>query len=128
VERILIVDDEQGIRDVMTLFLEDLGYEVLTAETGEEAIKVVEKERPPLVLLDMTLPGMNGMATLQKLLALDKHIGVVMATGQIDEKLAKESIQLGAYDYVLKPFDLKHLELVVKTRLLMTDGKKAADD
>lgn len=127
-ERILIVDDEQGIRDVMTLFLEDLGYEVLTAETGEEAIKVVEKERPPLVLLDMTLPGMNGMATLQKLLALDKHIGVVMATGQIDEKLAKESIQLGAYDYVLKPFDLKHLELVVKTRLLMTDGKKAADD
>ncbi|GEM_PF-6752591 len=70
-------------------------------------------------LLDVVMPGLGGLATLKKLLEIDPKLGVVMATGQQDDQTVKQAIELGASGYVLKPFDLLYLELVVLSRLMI---------
>ena len=80
---------------------------------------LVQKERPAMILLDVSMPGMGGIATLRKIREIDSDVGVVMATSIRDEQTAKEASELGAHAYVLKPFDLQYLELVVLTRLVV---------
>lgn len=92
---------------------------VLEAGNGQDAIEIVKKEKPALMLLDVSMPGMNGIETLRKIREFNTEIGVVMATANEDESTAKEAAELGSYQYVLKPFDMKYLELVVLTRLFM---------
>ncbi len=118
-EKILVVDDEATIRSLLTAFLNEKGYIALEAKSGQEAIEIVKAEKPDLMLLDVNMPGMSGIETLRKIREFNKEIGVVMATANQDEATAKEAAELGSYQYVLKPFDLKYLELVVMTRLLM---------
>ncbi len=118
-EKILIVDDEENICSLLKYFFEKKGYPTITAHNGEEAIALVEKERPSMILLDVMMPGMDGILTLRKIREIDPKVGVVMATGSQDELIAKEASALGSYAYVLKPFDLKYLELVVLTRLVI---------
>ncbi len=116
--KILIVDDEEGIRGVLKDFFESKGFRTFTAKNGEEALAYVEREKPSMILLDVMMPGMDGILTLKKIREIDPAVGVVMATGIQDEQLAKEATELGAYAYCVKPFDLQYLELVVLTRLL----------
>jgi len=71
-----------------------------------------------LVLLDIKMPGMDGISTLKRIKEIDKNIGVVMITGFPEAENAKEAMELGAYDYIVKPFDLTYLKLVVLTKLL----------
>lgn len=118
-EKILIVDDEENIRAMLKYFFEGKGYPTITAQNGQEAIALVEKERPSMILLDVMMPGMDGITTLRKIREIDPKVGVVMATGSHDEGIAKEAAALGSYAYVLKPFDIQYLELTVLTRLLM---------
>lgn len=118
-EKILVVDDEVTIRQFLVTFLMDKGYDVIEARSGEEAVELVRKEKPNLMLLDMNMPGIDGLETLRRIRQFDKEIGVVMATANQDEEIARKAAELGSYQYVLKPFDLKYLELVVLTRLLM---------
>jgi len=118
-EKILVVDDEENIRTLLKKFLSNKGYDVLTAANGEEAVKMVQDERPSMVLLDITMPGMDGILTLKKIREIDRHVGVVMATSVQDAGVAREAVRLGAYAYVLKPFDFQYLEMAVLTRLLM---------
>ncbi|MBN1688030.1 MAG: response regulator [Candidatus Omnitrophica bacterium] len=119
-EKILVVDDEETVRRFLSEFFERKGFEVLAVASGEEAIQAVRDEKPAMVLLDIVMPGMDGIVTLRKIREIDPKVGVVMATGLQDEMLARDATQLGAYAYVVKPFDLKYLELVVLTRLVIS--------
>jgi two-component system, response regulator, stage 0 sporulation protein F len=118
-EKILVVDDEEPIRNFLTDFFTRKGFTVLQASRGEEAVAITQKEKPSIILLDINMPGMDGLLTLKKIREFDKNVGVVMATSVQDEQIATEAAQLGSYHYVLKPFDLQYLELVVMTRLLI---------
>ena len=118
-QKILIVDDEEGVRKYLSLFFQRKGYETLTAQNGEEAIRIVQEKRPPMILLDIRMPGVDGIETLRKIRILDAQAGIVMAIAVQDEQVAKEAMALGAYAYAIKPFDMQYLELVVLTRLLL---------
>ena len=120
INTILIVDDEENMRELLKTFFEGKGFRILTAKNGEEALLWVKKEHPTMILLDVTMPGMDGILTLKKIREIDPQVGVVMATGIQDEAVAQEATSLGAYAYVLKPYDLKYLELVVLTRVVMS--------
>jgi len=117
--KILVVDDDKTVRGFLELFLKTKGLtSVVSAESGEEAIKIVEREDVKLILLDVMLPGMNGVEVLRKIKAINKDISVIMITGYPDEEKAKEAIREGVYDYIIKPFDLFYLELILLTKLI----------
>ncbi len=118
-ETILVVDDEEPIRKLLLDFFGRKGYRMLGAKNGEEALHQVRTEKPFVILLDVKMPGMDGILTLKKIREIDPEVGVVMTTSVQDEEIAREATALGAYHYVLKPFDLKYLELVVYTRLVI---------
>jgi len=111
--RILLVDDEIEILDALTEHLEGEGYAVTRALDGGEALLKVQNERPDLVLLDLGLPGINGLEVLRRLRRDHPRIPVVMLTGLDDEALARSTLQMGAVDYIRKPFDLGRLGTVV---------------
>ena len=113
----MIVDDEEGIRNLLKSFFEEQGFPIVTARTGEEAIELVTKEKPSVILLDVTMPGMDGIVTLRKIREINPTVGVVMATSIQDEQTTQQAADLGAHAYVLKPFDLQYLQLVVLSRL-----------
>lgn len=119
-KQILIVDDDPSIRKLLALFFERKGFEILQASSGEEAIGIVKQGKVLMVLLDVTMPGMDGLITLKMIKEINPAIGVVMATGIQDEAIAQQATQLGAYAYVMKPFDMQYLDLVVTTRLLLS--------
>ena len=111
--RLLLVDDEVEILDALTEHLEHEGYAVARAVDGEEALRKVQNERPDLVLLDIRMPGINGLEVLRRLRRDHPRVPVVMLTGLDDEALGRSTLQMGAVDYILKPFDLGHLSRVV---------------
>lgn len=110
--RILVVDDEQGVRESMRLILRD-DYEVLLAGSGEEALQMAAESPPHAVLLDLVLPGIDGLETLERLRGSAPTTPVIMVTATRTVKTAVAAIKLGAYDYVQKPFDFDDLRIVV---------------
>ncbi len=116
---ILIVDDEESVRGTLKNFFKNKGYKILEAENGEKALQFVDSEPVSVVLLDVHMPGMDGITTLQKLLERYPKLGIVMATGKHDDERVKKALELGAYGYVLKPFDFLYLDLVVMSKLAM---------
>lgn len=117
--KILVVDDDQAVRDFLGRFLKQKGYtSVQLVPTGEEALKLIEKQDIDLVLLDIKLPGMNGVEVLRKLKKLKPDTGVIMITAFPDEEIGKDALKEGASDYIMKPFDLAYLELSVFTKLV----------
>ena len=116
---ILIVDDESSIRALLREFFKTKRFRVVEAENGAQAVELVKREPPTAVLLDVSMPEMDGLTTLQKLLEIHPTLGVVMATGQRDDATIEKAMSLGAYGYVLKPFDLLYLELVVLSKLMI---------
>ena len=123
-ERILVVDDEIEVCNSLKRFLsiKGKGYEVDTANSGKEAVRKVKENRPHIVLLDIIMPGMSGIDTLKEIKKIDPNIGVIMATAVADEEIAKRALQLGAYDYILKPFDLNYLETVLMVKIIDVIG------
>jgi DNA-binding response OmpR family regulator len=111
--KILLVEDEIEILDAITEYLEREGYAVTRAVDGAEALRRVDTERPDLVLLDVGLPGLSGLEVLRRLREDHPRVPVVMLTGLNDEAQARRTLQMGAVDYVRKPFDLGHLSRVV---------------
>ncbi len=111
--RILVVDDEVMVCDLLKDFLILKGYEVFTASDGYIAINKVKKLSPHLVLLDIVMPGISGVEVLKEIKKLNPKTGVIMITAVPDQGIITESIDLGAYDYIRKPMDLKHVENVV---------------
>jgi len=111
--RILLVEDEREIRDLLTEHLEREGYAVIQAVDGERALHSITDERPDLILLDIMLPGLNGLEVLRRVRRDHPKIPVIMLTGINDEVLARSTLKMGAVDYVQKPFDPRHLSRVV---------------
>ena len=122
---ILIVDDEPSIRALLREFFKTKRFRVVEAENGAQAVELVKRETPTAVLLDVSMPEMDGLTTLQKLLEIHPKLGVVMATGQRDDATIEKAVSLGAYGYVLKPFDLLYLELVVLSKLMIAGAPGA---
>jgi two-component system, response regulator, stage 0 sporulation protein F len=115
--RILIVDDEQSVRDVLTEYFVEQGYSVETAGDGQEALTLVQASVPDLVLLDVRMPGIDGVETLRRLRAIAKDLAVIMVTANEDVGLARDTLKLGALDYVAKPFDFVYLERAIMAGL-----------
>jgi two-component system response regulator AtoC len=113
---ILVVDDEPGIRESFRLILGD-EYDVLEAGDGAQALKLVRAREVNLVLLDIRLPGMDGIEVLERIKALDEHVGVVLVTAVNAVRIAVGAIKLGAYDYLTKPFDVEEILSVVRRAL-----------
>lgn len=117
--RILVVDDEEVIRTVLSRFLKSKGYEVVTAVNGVEALEKVKKERPHLILLDIRMPELDGFGVLKAVHAIDREVAVMMITANSDIEEARKTMEMGACDYIIKPFHLDYLETTVITKLLM---------
>ncbi|MEK6765734.1 MAG: response regulator [Planctomycetota bacterium] len=117
--KILVVDDEVWACDPIKRFLEKKGYDVTVAHSGEDALEKVKNEKPDLMLLDIRMPGMDGMEALRRIREFDKDVGIIMVTAVKDEGMAKDAIKKGADEYVTKPIDLNHLETTVLVDLTM---------
>ena len=111
---ILLVDDEEDIRDVLTLSLSDLGYRVVCAENGREALDRFRQEMPPLVLTDIKMPAMDGIELLKHIKREAPETEVIMITGHGDMELAIESLRYEAADFITKPINVKALEIALK--------------
>jgi len=112
--RLLLADDEEGLRKVLGIALEDSGYEVLTAENGEEALKIFRRSRPAIVMTDIKMPGMDGIELLQKIKQEAPDTEVIMITGHGDMELAIKSLKYEATDFVTKPINDDVLEIALK--------------
>jgi len=116
-ETILIVDDEEGIRTALGGILEDEGYKTLFAVDGVEALAIARQEAPDLVLLDIWMPRMDGLETLQKLKELYPGLTVIMMSGHGTIETAVRSTKLGAYDFIEKPLSLEKIIISVNNAL-----------
>jgi two-component system nitrogen regulation response regulator NtrX len=116
---ILVVDDEASICQSLTGILTDEGYEVWTAGSGEDAIKMIDDETPDLVLLDIWLPGMDGIKTLETIKAAHPELRVVMMSGHGTIETAVKATKLGAFDFIEKPLSLEKVILVIHHALDM---------
>lgn len=114
---ILIVDDEETIRFSIKEFLSGLGYDVIVAETSEQALEKICEFLPDLVLLDLRLPNMGGIELLEKVKTKDPTALIIVMTGYGSIDSAVEAMKAGAYDYLEKPFKTEHLKLVVEKAL-----------
>jgi len=112
--KILVVDDEYLIRWTLQKNLEKAGYGVVSAETGEEALRKIGEEAPALVLLDFKLPGMDGFEVLERALKIDQNITPIMITASEDVDSVVRAMKLGAFDYITKPFDFAKVLLSVE--------------
>ncbi len=108
--KVLVVDDEPEAVELLVEFLSSKGYEVLTATSGEEALRRVREDRPHLVLLDIRMPKMSGLDVLRRIREIDAEMGVIMVTAVNEEDVGRQALELGAFDYIVKPLDLKYLE------------------
>lgn len=115
--KLLIVDDEHDICDFVTNFFRERGFLVFAALNGEEAISITKKERPDIVLLDIKMEGMDGIAVLKHLKGFDKNLKIIMVTALEDRDKMDEACKLGACDYITKPLVLDYLEEAVEKNL-----------
>lgn len=115
--RILVVDDEPRLREVVTMLLRGRGHDVVSVESGEAAVERYRASAPDLVLLDITLPGMTGVDTLERLRELDAGVLAVFLTASGTIQSAVKAIRAGGYDYLTKPFDNDDLVLAVDRAL-----------
>ena len=114
---ILIVDDEQSIREILMEALADVGYQTLDSANGEEALVVIERNPVDVVLTDIEMPAMNGFQLLEQVRERHPDIDVVMATGVLDAQVAVNAIRQGAADYVTKPFNFDEVDIVLQRTL-----------
>ncbi len=108
--KVLIIDDEKPTLAMFQLFLEAYGFEVLTAEKGEEGIEVFKAEHPSIVFTDIKMPGIDGFEVLKRIKALSPESVVIVITGHGDKDLAKRALDLKATDFIYKPVQKEALD------------------
>jgi putative two-component system response regulator len=114
---VLVVDDEDGIRQALDRFLVRLGYRVVEAASGAAALERIASDRPHALLCDIRMPNMTGVELVPKALAADSDLAIIMLTAIDEPRTAIECMKLGAYDYLIKPVDLDELELSLQGAL-----------
>ena len=124
--KILVVDDEIAVCKQLRKFLESKGYSVVEAHSGDEALSVYKKERPDVVLLDIRMPRKDGLETLRELMVLDPKVKVIMVTAVLERELAGQADVEKALNYIAKPINLEHLELVLETQIVLRQNGKLA--
>jgi two-component system response regulator (stage 0 sporulation protein F) len=116
--KLLVVDDEPGICDILKKTFSPIGFTVLTAINGLDALSIVKKERPKIIFLDIRMLGMSGLEVLKEVKKIDRTIKVIMVTVMDDELTKQEARRLGADDFVTKPFNSEYLEEVARREVL----------
>jgi DNA-binding NtrC family response regulator len=119
---ILVVDDDSLVRQTFGEVLAASGYEVTLADSGMAALALLDAAQPDVVLLDIAMPGMNGLDTLARIISRRPRLPVVMITGYADIDLATEAVRRGAADYVHKPVDLDDLARSVAVQMSTGDA------
>jgi putative nucleotidyltransferase with HDIG domain len=131
-EHILVVDDEEAIREIVTTLLESQGFSCTPASNGKVALQYLNGRSPDLVLSDMVMPEMDGLKLLEWIRSHDKDIPVIMVTAMHDLSTALEAIRRGAYDYILKPFEKDQLFVSVRRALdhrrLLVENRKYQEE
>lgn len=120
--KILVVDDEVSVCRVLRKYLESKGFEVREAYNGKEALEVFRHEAPDLVLLDIRMPGRDGLDALRDMKAFNPDALVIMVTAVHEEEIALKAMAEGASDYITKPIDPKYLEMTLRANLSLHAG------
>lgn len=123
---VMIVEDDEGIRDLMRLFLLKKGYGVLQAEGGLQALELLEKEKPDLILLDVEMPGMNGLEVCEKI-RLKTTLPILFVSYRKELVYKIQGLEAGGDDYITKPFDFKELEARIRA-ILRRNGWKSGEE
>ena len=116
-KQLLVVDDESEICDFLKVFFEEREFQVRTANSGQAALAEVEKLQPQIVLLDVHMPGMDGMSTLREIKKRYPAIKVIMVTALETREKIEEAMRLGADNYITKPLSLEYLEKDVQEKI-----------
>lgn len=116
-KKVLIVDDQNGIRVLLLEVFSSEGYNTFQAANGKLALEIVKQESPDLVLLDMKIPGMDGLEILKHIKAIDPSIKVIMMTAYGELDMIKEATDLGALMHFTKPFDIDEMRMEVNKQL-----------
>jgi DNA-binding response OmpR family regulator len=114
---ILVIDDEQDVVDLLSVYFGGCGYEVVCATQGADGLMLADFHRPDVVLLDIMMPGMDGVEVLQQMRLRWSEVPVIMLTAVADVEIARGTLRRGAFDYIPKPFDCDHVERVVAAAL-----------
>ncbi len=116
---ILLVDDEQKVLELITFRLQLLGYRVTVATRGEEALVLAEKERPDLIILDITMPGIDGLTVCSRLKEAEStgSIPIIMLTARSEVEDVNKAMAAGADDYIVKPYDVAALQFKIRRHL-----------
>jgi DNA-binding response OmpR family regulator len=122
--RVLVVDDELFVGELMKEYLSIIGYEVTAVSNGEDALSVFQQSPPHIVILDIRMPGMGGMEVLKAIKEKNRTTAVIMLSAYGDPETVNEALRLGADHYLQKPMNLKHL---VETLTLLHPPKKSRD-
>jgi len=117
--RIIVVDDEPEIRDLLVEYLRDKGFEALGVGDGQEALQRIPEFGPHIVLLDIAMPRITGVEVLKRIKALPQQMAVIMVSGIEDVETARQTLALGAADYVTKPVDFQYLDSVLEVHTFM---------
>ncbi len=112
--RILVIDDEKPTLSMFSLYLEAYGFEVLLADSGEAGLELFEEKRPPIVLTDIKMPGMDGLEVLRRIKNIDPDVEVIVITGHGDIDLALKALNLNATDFIDKPIRQEALESALR--------------
>lgn len=118
IKKLLVVDDEEEICNFLKVFFEERDFDVRTANSGPEAIRAVEKDIPHVVLLDIHMPGMDGIRVLRELKSKHPQLKVIMVTALETREKIEEAVRLGAANYITKPLSLEYLEKDVQDKIM----------
>jgi DNA-binding response OmpR family regulator len=122
---ILVVDDEPRMAQLLAEYLVEHGYRVVVAHSGIEALTKLDLEKPSVVLLDVRMPGMDGVEVLRRIRSFDQQVGILMISANDDVELAKQTVEMGAFDYTLKPVDFAYLSRAVEKMLAQVPAAPA---
>ena len=124
--KILVIDDEKATLSMFRLFLDAYGYTVYTAENGTEGLAISQKEKPEIVLTDIKMPGIDGLAILRQIKEIDPNAAVIVITGHGDPALAEQAIALDAVDFINKPIKKQALDAALEKAKKKLDTTKSA--
>jgi len=126
--RLLVIDDDESVRLLLKDLLEEAGYAVRTAKSGEEALQLIRVATYDIIITDLRLSGMHGLEVVKEVKAIDPGIDVIVMTGYASVNSAVESMKAGAIDYITKPFNSDHIKMVVQKSLDRREYQRLAQE